>query len=549
MSELILYVAESSVLLAIFYLLYVFLLSNETFFRLNRMVLLFIPLLSLAIPLLRIDFYDAPAISVDQPLERIGSLSRSYYDAMASWEFEVGSKQASTSRMGTHLSWRHWLVYSISFIYVGGVLICLSRTVWSIRWVMKVLSRHPVVDAGGLRVVKLSNPTAPFSFLHYVFVHAPFAETPDFRQILDHERTHIREKHTIDLIYVQLVAAIFWFNPFIWQLIKSLKTIHEYIADRKIIQAGYSVVEYQSLLLRQLISNNSSELVHNFNLSFIKKRITMMTNKESGWAGRTKAGIAIVTMLCCSALIMQCNSKIEEQISPDRVKEDGQFVDVDVPTIPPSGYRFDGDISNALTFTIAGNALRIDGKTADLSEINSISSENLSGRDWPIFMMVDKDQPMGFVRKVHTALREADRRKLLYVGKTEAGERVEVMLILPPDPKKITLPDLSQIPDERLLKIDMGKNEGVTNQQKVYDFVMSFLEKGQAELPVVSATFNDQVSYGIYLSNLFYVKEGYIQLYQERTRKMFGKDFYETTREEYQAVRENIPTNISIAEE
>ena len=77
----------------------------------------------------------------------------------------------------------------------------------------------------------------------------------------------------------------------------------------------------------------------------------------------------------------------------------------------------------------------------------------------------------------------------------------------------------------------------------------SFLKKGQAELAVVSATFNDQTSYGVYLSNFYYVKEGYIQLYQERAQKMFGKDFYQTTEEEYGAVREKIPTNISIAEE
>jgi hypothetical protein len=545
MSELTLYVAEASVLLAVFYLVYLSMLSKETFFHLNRIVLLIIPLLSLAIPLLRVDFSDVPAIPVDQPLASISTLSRSYYDAMASWEFEVGSEHTSTTTTENALTWRHALVYSFILIYFGGVLICLSRTVWSVRWVMKVLSNHTPVESSGIKLVKVSYPTAPFSFLNYVFVHAPFAESTDFRQVLDHERTHIEEKHTIDLIYVQLVAALFWFNPFIWQLLKSLKIIHEYIADRKIIQSGYSVIEYQTLLLRQLISNNSSELVHNFNLSFIKKRITMMTSKESGWAGRTRVGIAIAAMLCCSALIMRCNTKIDEQISPGVSAK--AALGVEVPTIPPSGFRFDGDISNALTFTIIDNTLRIGDKAAEIPDINSIKDD--SGRDLPIIMMVDKDQPMGFVRRVHTALREADRRKLLYVAKTETGERVELSLILPPDPKKVSLPDLSQIPEDRLLKIDMGKNEGAANQQKVYDFVTSFHIKGQAELPVVSATFDDQVSYEVYLSNFFYVKEGYIQLYQERAHKMFGKDFYETTREEYQAVRENIPTNISIAEE
>ena len=164
--------------------------------------------------------------------------------------------------------------------------------------------------------------------------------TPEFDQILAHERTHIQQKHSIDLIFVQLLAAFFWFNPVIWRLIKSLKTTHEYIADKKIINSGYSLVEYQTLLLKQLISNNSFGLVHNFNLSFIKKRITMMKNKKSGWSGKVKVAMTIAITLIGGAIIIQCNSRIDEQVSlKSEIPSTLEFAQgVDLPRLPETGY-------------------------------------------------------------------------------------------------------------------------------------------------------------------------------------------------------------------
>ncbi len=545
MSDLIFYIAESTVLSVVFYLLYVSVLSKETFFQLNRAVLLAIPILSLFFPMLRIEFVDLTGPVVDQPLDQLSTFSKSYYDAMASWEFEVRGNSSSSKYSPARINWLDVSLYLIMLIYFVGVLICFSRTVWSIRWIVQTLIKHPMIEKDGVKVVRLVNPMAPFSFMNYLFVHAPLADSNDFRQILDHERTHIKEKHTLDLLYIQIVAAFLWFNPVIWLLLKSLKTTHEYIADRKIIQSGYSVVEYQTLLLRQLISNNSQQLVHNFNLSFIKKRITMMTNKKSGWLGQVKVSAAIVAMFCCSLILIRCNSKIDdEQISSLKISSDP--TEVDLPTLPPSGFKFDADLRNALTFTISNNTLHIGDKKAEVSEIANLQGAE-DGLRLPIIMMVDKNQQMGFVRNVQMALREADRRKLLYIGETTSGERVEVVLMLPPHPETGLSTD--NVPKEHLLKINLGNNEGEANQQKVYDFIMSYVSKGNAELAVVSAVIDDAGTFGTYLSNFFYMKEGYIKIYQERAQKMYGKDFYQTNEEEYKAVREKIPTNISIAED
>ena len=271
----------------------------------------------------------------------------------------------------------------------------------------------------------------------------------------------------------------------------------------------------------------------------------MMTNKKSGWLGQVKVSAAIVAMFCCSLILIRCNSKIDdEQVSSLNISSD--LTEVDLPILPPSGFRFDEDLRNALTFTISKNTLRIGNKVAEVNEIANLQGAD-DGRSLPIIMMVDKNQPMGFVRNVQMALRDADRRKLLYIGETASGDRVEVVLMLPPHPE-IGL-STGNVPEEHLLKINLGDNEGEANKQKVYDFIMSYVSKGNAELAVVGAKMDDDGTFGTYLLNFFYVKEGYIKIYQERTQKMYGKDFYQTNEEEYRAVREKIPTNISIAED
>lgn len=544
MSQFLFFFIESSLVLTLFYLLYLFFLSRETFFQFNRAVLLMIPMASLLISYFSIEIPNTTVNVVDQQTYGLTNFSKSYYDAMAFWEFQSG--HGLSSPVSTQMiSWKKVILGFLLLIYFSGILINFLRTVHSIRWIVNATKSYPHETIRGLSIVKLPFPTAPFSFMNYVFVFSKDAESEDFQQILEHERIHIVEKHTIDLLYVQILAAFFWFNPLIWHLIKSLKTTHEYIADKKIIKLGYSVEEYQALLLKQLISNNSFGLVHNFNLSFIKKRITMMTNKKSGLAGRLRVGIAVLVMFSCSVLIMQCNGKMEDPLTNE---PSTTLMYADFPVLPSSGFRYDGDLSETITFTVSNNILKIGEKISDISEIGLIEHEDY-GRRLPIIMKIDKRQSMGFVRQIHMALRVANRRKLLYIGQTESGERVEVTLTLPPDPALENLPsEITDIPDENQLKIYVRDNGGLENQNKVYEFVNSFIKRGQGWLPVISLKMEDNDSYDNYLQSYFFAKEGYIQLYQERAQELFKKDFYKTSKEEFLKVRENIPMNISIAE-
>lgn len=568
MAKLLLYLLESSALLAFFYLAYLLVMKRETFFSLNRFFLLAILVASLLFPFVSFDFNPAKVAVVERPLEQVSRLRMSYYEAVEEWEYSGyrASTGASAAENGSSFargfSWFQLSVALLFAVYAIGVVVCLSRTVWTIRWISKLISTYPREGYDDAYIITLPYQIAPFSFFKYVFVYDALPGTQEFDQILAHERTHIRQRHSIDLLFVQLSAAFLWFNPVIWQLIKSLKTTHEYIADKKIISSGYSLVEYQTLLLKQLISNNSFGLVHNFNLSFIKKRITMMKNQKSGWPGKVRVAMALVGAVLFSAIVVQCNSKMDEPVVAESAPAAETTADfgagVHLPVVPDNGYTFDGNTADALNFSIADDKLSIDGEAYKVSDIASVLSQAKLSEQGIIIMRVDKDQPMKLVRDVQTELR-TERRKLLYVGQTLSGKSFEMPFLLPPMPG-IPMPDGQHLPtidDEYaaehnvdILKIQLGDNAGASNQQLVYDFVTDQMQKGKSNY-VVSAKYSDDDTYGDYLVNLAYIQEGFNQIYQERSQQMFGKDFYDiaaSNREQYDAVRKGVPRAISIAE-
>lgn len=111
--------------------------------------------------------------------------------------------------------------------------------------------------------------------------------------MLEHEKAHIRQKHSMDHLFAHGLAIFQWFNPFAWQIRNALKTTHEYIADKQVIDRGFEMFNYQSLLLKQVICYHSVELVNNFNLKPIKKRINMMNKTRSGVPAKLKAMLVI----------------------------------------------------------------------------------------------------------------------------------------------------------------------------------------------------------------------------------------------------------------
>jgi biopolymer transport protein ExbD len=566
MNSFILYLLEASAILAFFYLLYVLVLRRETFFSLNRFYLIGILAFSLLFPTLSFDFNPSEVAIIERPIEDVAKARQAYYEALDAWTYSnygvAGDEKNITGiEVLTLFNWFQLAMYFLIGIYIVGIVICLSRTIWTLQWILSLVRHHPVELINGISVVKVEGPIAPFSFMRYVFCHHEMVGTAEFDHILAHERTHVEQRHSIDLIFVQLLAAFLWFNPVIWLLIKSLKTTHEYIADSKIINTGYSLVEYQTLLLRQLISNNSHGLVHNFNLSFIKKRITMMKNQKSGWSGKVKVAMALASTIMFSVLIVQCNSALEDQSSIDLdAPASAEGTSINLPILPDTEYGFQGSHDNSITLELSSNQLHVNGTAYEVDQLESLIDQANMNNHGMVIMRIDKNQSMGFVHEVQTELRRVNRRKLLYVGQTAEGKAMEMGFLLPPLPGSTYAPQLPTIDDAYIaqtgidvLRINLDREDGLAIQSEVTDLLNRNIAKGSSNYAVGAKALND-TDYGHYLLNLTHIQNAFDKIYQDRAREMFGVNFFDldksdpVQREQYDAVRKGIPRAISVSE-
>lgn len=302
MIEFLLYLLESSVVFVGFYLAYTLFLKNESFFTFNRFLLLSIPLVSLILPLLSLELFPGKS-AINESIRDIGELRWSYHHALSTDQVEFLARESEWTWMGK-------IATFLIIIYVLGVVINLLKTSFSLYHLRRMIEKYPTKYVDGVWIIQLPKEVAPFSFWGYMFAHGEFLGSPDFEGVLSHERIHLKQRHSLDLVFLQIIGAFLWFNPLIWRLIESLKITHEYIVDKKMINSGYSLVEYQTMLLSQVISNNSYRLVHNFNFSFIKKRITMM-NIKSGWAGQIKLGLVLTLIITGSALMANTKFSLE----------------------------------------------------------------------------------------------------------------------------------------------------------------------------------------------------------------------------------------------
>jgi len=262
MSDLLRFVLESSVCLTFFYAVYWLLLKNETYFFLNRFYLVSALVLSFIIPGLR----------VTSPFRSVGVSSR-----------PVGLIPTAGISVPS-LGWPDILLA----LYAAGVLLFLVRFVFHLTKLRSVVRRCGWRYDRDCKVVSVDREFAPFSFLNIVFLNEGAVSPDDLERILAHERVHIQQGHSLDVLLMELVIILQWFNPFVWPYKKSLQETHEYLADHGVIAQGFSAARYKLLVFEQHVGAQLFEFANNFKQSQIKRRLTMMSKIKSRNAAKLK---------------------------------------------------------------------------------------------------------------------------------------------------------------------------------------------------------------------------------------------------------------------
>jgi hypothetical protein len=286
---MITYFVQVNVCWLLFYGAYFALLSRETFFRLNRIWLIISLLGGLVLPLI------APSFEV---------VESTNIAAVMLQPFVVTGKNLSQNLQNTEGS----AFKILAAIYRLGVLISLGKLLlgfWRIKRLYRLAERLPMDD---FTLMQVREAIAPFSFFRWVFINLNLVEHADLQQIIMHERAHVRERHSIDVVFAELLGVVFWWSPLVYFYTKSLKNVHEYAADAAVLRTS-SPPQYGRLLLRQQQSGMSLSLTNPF-FSQLKKRILMMTRNPSKRRALAKYALAVPIFLVLTLLLASPKTKV-----------------------------------------------------------------------------------------------------------------------------------------------------------------------------------------------------------------------------------------------
>ncbi|MEO8534944.1 MAG: M56 family metallopeptidase [Flavobacterium sp.] len=273
------YILYTALILSACFVFYKLLLQKETFFQLNRFVLLGCMILAFILPLLPVPqqlSFRKDAVETAVPAAKIPANKKQTADLKTPSAPKVFTEPAE-ERFNIDLVLQ-WLVYLYWF---GVVIFALNFLMQAVILLYRAYSLSAIQD-GKFRIVEITGDKAPCSFVNNIFINPEKYEWETYTQILQHEKIHIEQKHTIDLLLAEMVLVFQWFNPFAWQWRKALETNLEFLTDDKMLQQDTVEKEsYQFSLLKVVAPHFPLSLTTNYNQSLIKKRIIMMNSKKS----------------------------------------------------------------------------------------------------------------------------------------------------------------------------------------------------------------------------------------------------------------------------
>jgi hypothetical protein len=301
MMALLVYSIKSAFVLTLLYLPYTLMLRQESFFRMNRITLLTILMLSLVLPMV-----DIPSLAnPEQPV---------VYEMQQ--RIMLMTQEAETTPMSLAATTRtiSWLSI-LALIYVIGICLVLCIRLWQLFRIGQIIRGGCLwTDKSGEATIYCHiDDVAPFSWMCSIVISESDYK-PYGREILLHEKAHILNRHSIDILFLTLVETVQWWNPIAYLLGRSLRDVHEYEADDYVLHQGISLHNYQALLVKKALANTSYAFANNFNHSLIKKRIYMMNHPKSNPWLRSKAlYILPVTLVVLTAFATpKLNEKVEE---------------------------------------------------------------------------------------------------------------------------------------------------------------------------------------------------------------------------------------------
>jgi formylglycine-generating enzyme required for sulfatase activity len=294
MTQYFIYIIEVSICLALFYIVYTLFASGDTFHNLKRFYLLISVVVSILIPQLP---SNQMTLKIEKTIVR-GYTTKTDYSNYGDTFEKVVFGNVPNIFVSQNSPTRFPFIFILSIIYLIGSIYLLYKLFYNLLIIRKLITVYEKEKHGDYYIVNLTNSYSSFTFFNYIFFNSNNLNTEDKKDVLLHELEHFRQRHSVDIIFIEIIKIFLWFNPVIWLVKKSLVKTHECLADTSVIKNKLDHSDdYQSLLLKQYLSNINIELAHPFNYSLIKFRIKMMTKKESKWWAKYKLFFAFPVLI------------------------------------------------------------------------------------------------------------------------------------------------------------------------------------------------------------------------------------------------------------
>ena len=334
------YIIKSCLLLALLYGSFALLLSRETFHRFNRLALLGVLVASLILPAVQLSVKKPSYLNYEEVriphVEVIASPVQNEVQDIETPQSTLPaieeSKQEPTFRVD--------MMQVVQYLYIIGLLASLAIFfVQLFRLWREIRGGVQTKDELGNTVVIRGGNFAPYSFLHYIIINASDYEHLR-RPILAHEQAHIRLGHTWDLLLLEAVKAVQWFNPFVYLLGRDLKAVHEYEADDAVLNFGIDAKTYQLLLVTKAVGSRLQTVCNNLSHHSLKKRIKMMhKNNSNRWL--MSKGLVLPAIMTL-AIVAFAKPKVEEvflsnEVALPAVEDNNQLQDNGPVTVAVPG--------------------------------------------------------------------------------------------------------------------------------------------------------------------------------------------------------------------
>ena len=364
------YLLKSSAIIFIFYVCYKLFLQRDTFFESNRWFLLLGLVIASCMPSIIIPIYIE-------------------YTPVSFSEFIVNT--ASESNITVQEEQFNYLQLA-SWIYLSGLIFFVGKLAIELLSLKRILKADHFQSYGNYKFIETNKQVAPFSFFNYIVYNPNHFNEAELEHVINHEKAHTQQFHSIDTIIAQIACVLLWFNPFVWLYKRALQQNLEFIADQKAQYISPCEKSYQTVLLKASVKNHQLVFTNNFYTSLIKKRIIMLHKSKSKKLNQLKL---IVVLPLLALFIMSFNTKeVYVEIASKKANAVEEFLgSEDVIEIIITKNTSDTDLEN-IKKELKGNGITFnysDVKRNSDGEITGISTEFISDKNSANYNISGKD--------------------------------------------------------------------------------------------------------------------------------------------------------------